>query len=424
MKRIIISFLFLAIASSATMAQERHVFVGPYNGKEIKIEAFHSKPKDDVRMVEYGSIRLEKLDSTLENLKAKYYNVVKERDRLKKEKKGGDTTLVRKLRDAERRIDSINTEVNLLKETINIHLLSIASLQDSLKMSHDTASGLRRKLEQYRRDLTLYKQKLDTCESFVVPRNSNFISAEVFLGLSHLYNDLTNQSFWSRTPKGTQKCHISTTLFFSKSSPWALKLGFGMSRYQSQISCNEFKDSLFNLQDVDGDIYNSRYEFNNVSEKVSLTYLDLPIMIHIGNTYDGYGLQAWAEFGFTLGLNVSKVFYGSGTYNAELYYPNWNVTINDVPELGAVSNAVLYSSDITLDVRKMVVWANAAIGMYIPIKKQIGINLGARVDYSLTPLTINEKYDGRYHIGTANILSGYDTRSISCGVNLGLSIKF
>lgn len=463
MKRIFCFLMMSACLVFAANAQQV-IIKGKYNGKMMTVKAQRAPGGDIIESVSYAPLdemktEVAKLKSQRDEWKQKYEKAIHDGPT--------DTTLIARMR---RRLDAANAQLEekekdleQLQNQLTTQLVNMKELQGQLQETQDAYEALKKgevptvgndykkdydrvrdSLKRIQKQLDKKEKELATAndeinalknrqrpgdelkgpEDFVVVEDCDMLSAEVFLGASYIYNNLTSQSFWARTMSGAQKYHLTFTHYFSSDKPLAMKVGLGMSSYHSQLSFNTLKDSTLNQHDLDGDIRNTYYNYHNVSEQVTLNYLDIPLMLHIGKSANYRGVQAWADLGFTVGLNVSKSFAGSGTYNADAYYPEWNVTIDNNPELGLFSDVDVYPDAITPKVNTIVVWANVAIGMYIPFNDKLGANIGARLDYSLTPLATNEEQEGIYLKGSPNTLSGVATRSFSAGVNLGLSFKF
>ncbi|MBP5541771.1 MAG: outer membrane beta-barrel protein [Bacteroidales bacterium] len=413
-------FLFLTVVIllfsfhfSTTQAQQV-IIKGKYNGKMLTVKAQRAPGGDIIESISYAP--LDDLKKEVANLKKQRDDLEKKYNGTKKNQSGAD---IRALEDS---LKSVNARLQYSERQLNTLQNTVESLADQLQQSEKELRNTKSELNKTQDSLRNVgpRQELET----ILLRNSDFLSVEAFFGASFINNNLTKQDFWSRPISGGQKYHLTFTHYFSKSSPVALKTGIGLNTYNTSASFLELKDSASGLIDIDEDNNETRYDYHNVREQATLNYLDVPILLHIGNNYSGSGIQAWVEAGVTLGMNITKSFSGEGFYSSEAYYPEWNVTVRDVPELGLVSNAGIYGSDIALKVNKLVVWANAAIGVFIPLGNNIGVNIGARIDYSLTPLATNDGASGRFIRNMPNVLSGDSTHGFSAGADFGLSIKF
>lgn len=415
---------------SSTLWAQQVIIKGKYNGKPLTIKAQRAPGGDIIESISYAP---------LDDLKKEAAAAQKQSDELKKEV----NTLQKQRDELQRKYDAairngkcseLEQELAAAKASLNEKEKQLESLQSAIESLDAQLRQMENELKKAKEDLKKAQEKLVVDDDTDRPggrdgemnmlSNSDLLGFEAFFGASFINNNLTQQDFWSRPISGAQKYHLTLTHYFSKSSPVALKVGLGFTSYKSQGSFLELSDSVMGLTDVDGDPSDVYYNYRNVSETIGLNYLDIPIQLHIGNNYGGNGIQAWMDAGITLGLNVTKSYAGNGTYSSEAYYPELNVRMRDIPELGLVSNAGIYDADMTLKVNKLVVWANAAIGMYIPLGENFGMNVGARIDYSLTPIATNEATDTRFVKGMPNLLAGEKTKAFSAGANIGLAYRF
>lgn len=421
MKKVISLLLVFGICMVPSLLRAQQVIIkGKYNGKPLTIKAQRAPGGDIIESISYAP---------LDDLKKEAAAAKKQSDDLKKEV----AALQKKYNDAVQGGGS-GSELARVNALLQEKEKQQEALQNTVESLDSQLRRMETELKKTKEDLKKTQDSLAIAVNTDIPggrdgemtmlSNSDLLGFEAFFGAAFINNNLTKQDFWSRPISGAQKYHLTLTHYFSKSSPVALKVGLGYTSYKSQGSFLDLNDSVMGLTDVDGDRSNTYYNYRNVSESIVLNYLDIPIQLHIGNNYEGNGIQAWLDAGITLGLNVTRSFDGSGTYSSEAYYPELNVRMRDIPELGLVSNAGIYDANMTLKVNKLVVWANAAIGMYIPLGENLGMNVGARIDYSLTPLATNEATDTRFIKGMPNLLAGEKTKAFSAGANIGLAYRF
>ncbi len=210
--------------------------------------------------------------------------------------------------------------------------------------------------------------------------------------------------------------------------PVSLGIGLGISNYKFKATFSNFEETLEGLTDIDNDRYNAICSYKDVKENVSLLYLDIPIVLSIGQPRV-HRIGAYCKIGITASINLQNKFKGEGKYNISGYYPEWDVVIHDVDELNFRSDASCYE-DADYKVNKLVLWGNLAGGVYLPLSKikegkdaRYILKLGARCDYSLNTISkqLTELYSGAaYHINQSNILSGKGTRILSPGFEIAL----
>ena len=135
--------------------------------------------------------------------------------------------------------------------------------------------------------------------------------------------------------------------------------------------------------DNDGDPFKAHYSFNDLEEKLGLTYLDIPVRLCVSQPLKDR-VTVYAKAGLTPSFKIGSSFKGSGTYTLEGYYPQWDVTLNDVDVLGFGSDLECYDA-FQPEVKPFVLWGNLAFGAYVPFKESpVELNAGVKFDFPLT----------------------------------------
>lgn len=256
--------------------------------------------------------------------------------------------------------------------------------------------------------------------------NTDYISFQMDFGFSFMKNSLTKQDFWGRGSAGAQQFEISYTHYLSDDSPIAFRAGLGLGLYHGNGAFASMKDTIEKLKDDDGDTYHAYYSFRDVSEEVTLSYLEIPLLLHIGNSCTNQGVQAWGEVGFKIGLNVGTSFTGNGKYTLQNFYPKWNVLVHDIPELGLVTDESLYSENMEHEVNTLVLWGQLAGGIMVPLTDQIHFNAGVRMGYTFSTIAKEAENPNNYKyiLGKSNLLAGSGNRIFTIGMDLGIVYAF
>lgn len=165
----------------------------------------------------------------------------------------------------------------------------------------------------------------------------------------------------------------------SESFPISVEAGLGIRSFSIAARLNEYATTL-EAMDIDGDTYHAIYAFNGLEENLSLTYFDIPLRLCIGQPAKER-VTAYAKLGLTPSINVSSTFSGAGTYNLKGYYPQWDVTLENIEHLGFGSDMACYEN-IEPEINKFNLWGNVAFGAYVPFKgSPIVLNAGVKLDY-------------------------------------------
>lgn len=444
MKKITVCFLLLMAFSLTEIMAQSLDLKGTYKGQTIKAKGRY-RPDGSVEITSLSYAPYDRLDGevkTLKNQKQALENEKKQLERRVKELESGGGNGA----DLQKRITRLSNSLDSLNRVISIKDLELKSKTDEIA---NLKGQMQDSIDAYRNGVgstdvtTISRQMLDSTRALrslrIVIRdkdkeiarlkatgrglNSNSLALEMGFGHSKMKNALTSQDFWKHSFSPMVQLMASYTYYFSKQSPFAIKVGLGYSMYGDRIYSEGMLDTIRGLTDVDGDKYDARYSYSAVNEKVSLGYIEMPIALHVGNSNNGSTIQAWFEIGLKLGVNVTSSFEGSGLYTCEGYYPGWNATIRNVESLGFVTDAPLYGSSTEIEVSKFVLWGTLAAGVNIPLTHKIALSLGANCGYTILPVAKGETASSRASFGRPNLVSGEATRVLTLGGRLGVVIN-
>lgn len=130
--------------------------------------------------------------------------------------------------------------------------------------------------------------------------------------------------------------------FFRSVSPWVkVKLGLGFSSYSTQLSADGEVQSL-EFTDIDNDNYFESLTLSNVKYDINPMYLSVPLVIELGNANINK-IGYYFDFGFEYAYLINENSSASGSYTTKGTYPQWGVTLENVPELGFYSERNLDS---------------------------------------------------------------------------------
>ena len=175
------------------------------------------------------------------------------------------------------------------------------------------------------------------------------------------------------------------TARLTRSFPLTLEAGVGIrslklsaTRAPSELSMNGI--------DANGDSFQALYTYGALQESLSLTYLDIPVRICFGEPAKGI-VSVYAKLGLTPSIKMADKFQGSGKYTLKGYYPQWDVTLENIVELGFGSDLEYYTADNQPEANSFVLWGNALLGAYVPLGNKILLNAGLGLDIPFMSLT-------------------------------------
>ena len=220
----------------------------------------------------------------------------------------------------------------------------------------------------------------------------------------------------------------------------ALGIGLGINNFQKSIWFDTFKDTFKNHIDIDGDKCDVYLQYRNVTEKVSLTYLDIPLYLEIGKLS-----RIKTSAYFKVGVKASVLISGKkkreyeGTYTSTAYYKSINgtechVVLDDVDVLGYFNDKSCYGENPKDTISSFVLWGTISAGINFPFSSlennklaQWILRIDAKIDYSLSPVSkplpkSDFDFEGsKFRLNQTNILGGdKGSRIFSPGFSISL----
>lgn len=424
MKKIII---LLAVLSFSTFVWSQTLDLrGTYKSQTFKAKGRY-RPDGTVEITSFSYAPYDKLDGevkTLKSQKKELENRVKEL-----EKGGGGGGGSEEIKNLNKRLEKVTNDLNDRSAELDRVKSDMAALksqmQDSAALYRTSMGKYRTALKSMDEEIASKDKKIAELELRVKGKglNRNTIGVEFSYGSSVMKNEFTKQDFWKHTFSPSIQFMADYTYYFNEKQPFAVKAGLGYATYNGNISAVQILDTISGLVDDDGDKYDARYCYSNLVEKVSLSYLEIPILLHVGNSFTTNGVQAWIEAGVKAGINIGSRFEGDGTYSCEGFYPQWNLTMSDVPALGFVNDGKVYDNVKEVEPSKFVLWGIVNAGINIPISNKAAFMVGVQCSYSLIPVAKGDAMDNRYMRERANILSGESTNIFNLGAKVGLKFN-
>jgi len=215
---------------------------------------------------------------------------------------------------------------------------------------------------------------------------------------------------------------------------WGIGVGIGISHYRNSSSLKDSidnADTLTRYIDKDKDFCKINIQYNDVKESVSLTYLDIPLYIEFGKP-SMKKVSGFCKAGIKTSFLISKKnTTRSGTYTSSGFYPEWNVTLDDVEVLGYYEKKLEEFNELD-KISKFVLWGVISGGVNIPLydyhKDKFArwiLRVSAQIDGTITPISTKrddskEIIKGKQlYLNQINMF-GDGSRIFSCGLSIGL----
>lgn len=141
-----------------------------------------------------------------------------------------------------------------------------------------------------------------------------------------LSRELDHGQVEARFHKSKFKASTRTSLgFFLQDTLFKglMNLGLGVKIQNLNSTLQEFDDSFIQM-DLDNENYFHLIQASNIEETVNQVSFEIPII---------YSLKSF-NFGFILSIPVSSTFSGKGFFEYQGYYPQYNLTLSNIPEYG------------------------------------------------------------------------------------------
>lgn len=378
--------LFIAVIASPSWSQSLSTVRGKTkDGKSLQVTYYHGATEDYIESVKYQL--LDELKANVAKLQADNKELQGKLDaankRIKEMENSSNRSTNEQIANLQSQIDENETQIqqfNLDIERLHHQLDSMASKAES-----DSNKAQEALKEKDRQIVSLNIQQSKAPKS----QPSPVIGIEGSLGLIVPMNCFSDR--WSETRKANMQFDVYFgTSRLIKAFPLSIEGGVGLRTISLGAQQNAHTFTKSALDDIYP--YNAIYQYSDLQEDLSLTYVDIPIRICIGQPVKDQ-VTVYAKFGVTPSINIKSDYHASGTYTIKGHYPQWGIVLEDIEELGFVSQQE-YGEDEQPSINKFVLWGHLALGANIPVGKiPLQVNAGISLDYSLMSIGSAQESD-------------------------------
>lgn len=396
------------------------------DGKNLKVQYYKGTVEDVIQSVSYDLV---------DELQAKSNKLQSDLDAAKKEIKnlqasggGGDATelknLRKKVKDYEKENANLTKQIKDLKKQLgkaddvepeaNCDE-AVAEVQKVVAEKDKTIAELNTVLDACNLKVKDMERQINELKGAVRPPASPVIGAT--LGMGPAFIGKSTPEAWAKDVNlATQFEVYYGTGNLTQSFPLSVEAGLGFRTFKMSASLAEYS-TVVTMDDNDGDPFKAHYRFNNLEESLGLTYLDIPVRVCVSQPLKDR-VTVYAKAGLTPSIKIGSNFKGSGTYDLEGYYPQWDVTLQDIDVLGFGEDLDCYG-DLKPDVKSFVLWGNLAFGAYVPFKNSpIELNAGMKFDFPLT--SFGAAANGDFLPGTQPAVLNNGGKATIMSVELGI----
>lgn len=371
MKKIILFIAMTILVSTAWgQSQQLQTIKGTTKDKKrIEVQYYKGATQDYIESVKYQLVdelnaenknkqnsindlqyQLNKANKTINNLNEQLKNAANS-DQF--------AALSNQLNEKQGEIDQMNEQIG----DLNAQLNDAKAENDKLKRQLDSIKAVNFQLSQ---------NKNRSAKSSIVGVEANIGS--VLLSSSDLCNPWEKVLTWSK-----QAAVYFGTDRLTESFPVSIEVGVGFRSLPVSAKIEKYETIGGSQTDCDGQNYQPKYTFNNFTEKITMNCLEVPVRLCIGQPNKDK-VSVYAKLGVSPSFILSSKLSNSA-YAKKGYYPNWNVTFEEIEELDFFNNGGDGSEDVSN--KRFNLWGNAALGAYVPLGSSILFNVGAKLDYPI-----------------------------------------
>ena len=410
MKKLFLILMMTGLAMTATSQSQLSTVRGKTKeGKQIKVQYYKGSVEDVIQSVSYQLV---------DELNAKLDKANKEIERLKQQGNNPDVKKLQKqIKDLEKQVSDLKKKLADCKDpspSANCDE-QIAACQQQVEARDKTIDDLNGVLEACNQKIKEMERKIEELKGTVRPPASPVIGAT--LGMGPAFIGKSTPEEWAKDVKmATQFEVYYGTPSLTGNFPLSVEAGLGFRTFKMSASLPEYT-TIIGGNDNDNDPFTGHYSFNNLKESLSLSYLDIPVRICVSQPLKDR-VTVYAKAGLTPSVKVASNFNGSGTYNLEGYYPQWDVTLQDVDVLGFGENLPCYN-DYKPELKPFVLWGNLAFGAYVPFKDTpIELNAGMKFDFPL--MSVGKAPEGKFIPGSHAAMLSNGGKATIMSVELGI----
>ena len=404
MKKFLLTIAVAMLVTSAWAQSQLTTVRGKTKeGKTIKVEYYKGSVEDYVESVKYQLV--DELQARVNDLQDKLDAANKQIKDLKSGSGGSNSNEVKRL-NAE--IEELNKALdNLQNQLVNSELSNdsliavnkslseqagtkvinttiyndneLKRTKDSIAARNNTIRKLNHTIEKYEKQVNDLEKELQIASSKPTGYSRPAPVIGVALGMGPVFMSDELPEGWSRNIHWAKKAEVYFgTARMSRSVPFSIEAGVGLRNYKlSAVGAPGVQ--TVDATDADGDTYQAIYTYSNRTESLAMTYLDIPVRACFGQPVKNH-VSVYAKVGVTPSVKVSSSFTGTGTYELKGYYPQWDVTLENITELGFGSDKECYAA-VEPEMKLFVLWGNLAVGAYVPFKNSpLLLNAGLGLD--------------------------------------------
>lgn len=369
------------------------------DGKKVKIEYYKGNVEDMIQSISIEG--MDELQDKVKQLKSELDEANQEIKRLKSATPSSDNEELKHLRkkvsdyeketknlskqvgDLNEDIKDLNEEIGMLRAGGSVDTAVIERYHAILAEKEQELNNMNQVVEACNVKIDQLNQEVKILKGIARPPASPVIGIEAAMGPTFLGKNAPEP--WAKEVNWAKLFDVYFgTANLAESFPLSVEAGLGIRTFHLGAVLPEYSYTLRGY-DADNDPVESIYAFRNLSEDLALTYFDIPVRLCFGQPLKDRVI-VYAKLGLTPSFKIASSFEGEGKYDLEGYYQQWDVTLEDITELGYGENLPCYDG-YEPSLKSFVLWGNVALGACVPFKNTpIMMNAGMKLDFPLTSL--------------------------------------
>ena len=249
---------------------------------------------------------------------------------------------------------------------------------------------------------SVQKQRVDTIRPDSTDRRGHYIEAHVGLGYGSLGYGFSDPANFgnpnSVNGSFSALLQIQYAYFFHQN--WGVGAGLWFTNYTSHAHLGGYYGWDHTMTGWDGltdtdteQPYNHRVDVNRWNERQTIHDIGIPISIQFREQKEHWKAGIFASLGIAPSFSVSKKYkVTAGELAHSAYYPQWNLTLDNMHEFGNKDFTQEAAAKGTMSVRPQVA-IFADLGALIPLTKQIDLLVGGYFNCALNDANSSTKQE-------------------------------
>jgi len=171
---------------------------------------------------------------------------------------------------------------------------------------------------------------------------------------------------------------------------WGIGTGANFATYNGGISIADYATHQATTNNLTGDALDFMVSVPNYKEIHQAMMATIPLMLQFQSTGNTI---IYAAFGGKAGIPLSANNKANGRITSSGFYPIYNVTYDNLPEYGFVTNQAIPKDNTDIDM-KTVFMASAELGVKRLLVNKMNLYLGLYLDYGLNDVLSRQSAAG------------------------------